>query len=1113
MKKFAVFVAFLIFLIISAPNFARCDSKSASKEAASRVVVDYKNIKGVTKDEIAAIEILKAKNVKFNLAVTFSTEAFIDRSGADRGFAKKLCEMLSDMFGIEFDVKFYAEKDIAGAFYTGNTDFTYELPGMRSSSDKKYTKPEIMTAPIFERTVKIFTMRQEQDSSETGDAYSPEPSPAEKSEHDVPVYAFIKGSGIVERVRNISSLKFKTVFADNYKAAAEMLERGEADAFLDLAPAAYNFTNYPRVKIADYLPLVYYHAMLSTCNPEYKPIIDVVDKFLAEDDRMRMVKLCEDGYKEYMRYKFDMIMTDEERAYIEAIMETGNEISVAAESDNYPVSFYNENEHEFQGIALDLFKGLSELTGLSFVVENKEYTDLDDLWKRLDSGSVSVMAGLVDREREHDSELIWAMESFTADRLALLAKANSPNIEINQLIYYKIGLVRLSSYANAYDRWFYNSRNTVYFKSADDAFDALKKGEIPFLMGSMNLLLNRTNYRESPDFKAAALFDNYSVYKIALNHNEKFLKTIIDKAQPLIDTNMINGEWTRRVFNYRRKMLYDTLPILGAFVATLSFILIALFMLNAKNKKLSTELSLLVDSQTKELDVQHSLVESALRSIPDMLFCKDLNGVFIECNESLERYLNLSKSEIIGSTNEVVWGAAEEDLKVYKETDSEVIRTGESMRLEERIYSPYLKQLRLFDMIKTPIIRQGEVAGIMGLARDITERKAIEAAAQAASKAKGEFLARMSHEIRTPLNAIIGMAMIAKNSITDRNKTEHAVDEITTASRHLLGLINDVLDMSKIESGKFEINQEPFALVPGVREVELLIMPKCLEKYIEFKTNIGSLPNISIVGDKMRLNQILINLLGNAVKFTAVGGGVSFEVEVTGESIDDIDISFMVSDTGIGMTDEQTRHLFVAFEQADSTISTHFGGSGLGLAISQNLAKMMGGVITVKSEFGKGSTFSFSLTFQKSANGGEIAGEQADEPDLAGYRLLLAEDIDINREIVRELLSDTHIKIDEAVNGEKAAEMFKQSDVGCYDLIFMDIRMPVMDGYDAAKAIRASGRPDARSVPIIAMTANAYKEDIDAALAVGMNGHIAKPIDMEVVLATLTEFLLKKRRL
>jgi CheY-like chemotaxis protein len=247
------------------------------------------------------------------------------------------------------------------------------------------------------------------------------------------------------------------------------------------------------------------------------------------------------------------------------------------------------------------------------------------------------------------------------------------------------------------------------------------------------------------------------------------------------------------------------------------------------------------------------------------------------------------------------------------------------------------------------------------------------------------------------------------------------------------------------------------------------------------------------------------------VKFTAASGLVSFAADITGENSDDIDITFAVSDTGIGMTDEQTRRLFVAFEQADNTISTRFGGSGLGLAISQNLVNMMGGVITAKSEFGHGSIFSFRLTFPKSANSGETAKEQAGGLDLSGYRLLLAEDIDINREIIRELLSDTHIEIDEAANGEKAAEIFKRSDVGYYDLIFMDIRMPVMDGYSATEAIRALNRPDARNVPIIAMTANAYKEDIDAALAAGMNGHIAKPIDIEIVMATLAKFLIGEK--
>jgi len=297
-----------------------------------------------------------------------------------------------------------------------------------------------------------------------------------------------------------------------------------------------------------------------------------------------------------------------------------------------------------------------------------------------------------------------------------------------------------------------------------------------------------------------------------------------------------------------------------------------------------------------------------------------------------------------------------------------------------------------------------------------------------------------------------------------------------------------------------------------------LITLRCAEKNIRLETNLENIKNYRIMGDKLRLNQILINLLGNAVKFTAKDSTVIFSLNVLEENKKSVKIQFIISDNGIGMSDEQMSRLFQSFSQGDSSIFNQYGGTGLGLSISQNLAKMMGGYISVKSKQGEGSTFEFTLCFplveeKQKKDIGEIM------PDLSGKRILIVEDVLINRFILTELLADTHVEIDEAMDGEAAVAIYGGKPHSYYDLIFMDIQMPIMDGYEATRQIRAieaemikneaakGNKGPYKQTRIIAMTANAYKEDIERALASGMDGHLAKPIDINAVMHTLAGIL------
>lgn len=516
--------------------------------------------------------------------------------------------------------------------------------------------------------------------------------------------------------------------------------------------------------------------------------------------------------------------------------------------------------------------------------------------------------------------------------------------------------------------------------------------------------------------------------------------------------------------------------------------------------------------------------------------------------------------------------------------------------------------------------------------------------AQKANDAKRDFLSRMSHEIRTPMNAIIGMSAIAFNYLDDKKRTADCLSKITFSSKHLLMLLNDVLDMSKIENGKLNIRQELFDLKNLVTSLADINYGLATAKGLAFEIVISGFKDELLLGDSMRVNQILLNLLSNAIKFTPKGGSVRLEIRMLRSASDKIWLRFIVKDSGIGMKKEFLEHLYEPFEQADNGIARKYGGTGLGMAITKNLVAIMDGTIEVESQEGAGTTFMVDLPFgvskvdKKTAaemeemrvlvvdddndtcehaavllkgmgvnvdwalNGFEAiekvrsaceddgrcydvcfidwcmpeldgietarrmrryvgpdvliiiisaydwsgieeqakaAGVNAfiakpffasnlyntlltvsrkpelgfsavgnkETYDFGGKKVLLVEDNELNMEIASELLKFVNLQVEHAENGKVAVDIFRNSKEKEYALIFMDIQMPLMNGYDAARCIRSSEHPAARTIPIIAMTANAFNDDVQAAFDAGMNGHLAKPIDVEVLYKTIARYI------
>lgn len=399
--------------------------------------------------------------------------------------------------------------------------------------------------------------------------------------------------------------------------------------------------------------------------------------------------------------------------------------------------------------------------------------------------------------------------------------------------------------------------------------------------------------------------------------------------------------------------------------------------------------------------------------------------------------------------------------------------------------------------------------------RERQARQALEEAYEAASRAnqaKSEFLSRMSHDIRTPMNAIMGMTAIARQKSDDRAQVDYCLEKIAQSGAQLLHLINEVLDMSKIESHSFTITETAFSILDVVNQSTDLVRPSTEKQRQTFVLEIGPLSHDYVIGDPVRTQEILVNFLSNATKYTPEEGRILFSLTEKPESAGGgICYQFVIQDNGIGMSREFQERIFLPFERAEDSRISKVPGSGLGMPIAHNLIQMMGGSVKVESALNRGSRFTVTLFFKPASKPADLAVSAPVEDDIAGFSdsplTLLVEDNDLNREIARTVLEMAGLEVEEATNGQECVEQFAASPPFYYRAVLMDIQMPVMDGYAAARAIRALNRPDASQVPIIALTANTFSEDVRNALDAGMNTHLPKPLDPDLLIKTLKQWI------
>lgn len=1010
---------------------------------------------------------------------------------------------------------------------------------------------------------------------------------------------------------NAHDFQVEIVHYNSYKEMEEVLELGEVDMIF-----AGNISTNANTKIVARMkkqPL--YYATYKEKPELAKELNDALQKIVDNNPEF-YTQMSE-------KYKIDganavATFTREEMDYINS----GQQIYLIVNSKWAPITWYNETTGEYKGIFLDLLESLKAYSGLNIKpCTEEEFETLVENNPDIMGNALAVMP----------DDTTWA-----AKRSVMMTNhvVNTSIVEVSRTGSHtdtlKDGAV-VALPNNFYLGYLLSeqleNQNVIYYDTVEECLDAVNNGKADItyqnqLVSSYYLsMLKYTNLYTSRDsgYRENLAFGVYI-------DSDTPLLSILDKSLLCIGTDEINRIVVANSHadeEFSIEGLYYSNPTLVSSIGIVlcgMFFLIIYFRMKATNAvKQGKQEKTLARFMGYVCTANEDVIEVNLKDkVVYNYLLDDTGNVTIEKYPYLNHHFNNFEEKIHPDDFEKLRRSYSEE-----EIDQMIDQNGGERYFECRAKGKNGEYQWFSYSIQVIPKDEEHPRNFILFRKNIDEAKREEEkqnqnlrdaleTAKDASEAKGNFLSRISHEIRTPLNAIMGYLSMARQKDMDEIGVDHCLENSEMAAKHLLGIINDVLDMSSIESGKMKPAREKFNVKELVESLSTMFSGQANQKGIDFHIGIYDLEQEWVTGDKLRVNQILINLLSNAVKFTGEEGRVSFLVTQIECAKENCRIKFEVTDTGIGMSEEYRKRLFKPFEQENAKIAQKFGGTGLGLSIAWNLVAMMGGSIDVKSSPGIGSTFTVLLPFQiseeqekqsdfsklrtllveqegkncedikaelkqygakcdvvasnekavqriksrqqtkyaydlcimdgsveeqETVNAAEmtevatmplqqsdlysillkiyekkesVKKENIHKIDLTGLHVLVAEDNEMNMEIAVATLTKAGFVVDQAVDGEQAFHMFRESPEGTYQAILMDIQMPVMDGYEAARQIRGLAHPQAKSIPIIAVSANAFAEDVSAALACGMNGHISKPIDYEKLYVALEKCMPKE---
>ena len=1250
--KRAIFVFTSLLLILFFPGCGAVPREDFDAYS----IATYRDIPGVSDEEIEAIDRIRASRGKFSFGQMEETEAFILPDGTYAGFTAELCKLLSRLFEIEFSLELHDWDTLKSGIDGQLIDFTGDL-----TPTQERMQIYAMTHPIAERTLRIFT-------------YIGNNSILTEKDVNGLNIGSLAGTIDTEQVqRYYPELIFRTVEVESFDEAAQMLRSGDIDAFISEGVIDPFFDEYGFINSKEFFPLVYTSVSLTTANPELKPIIEVFNKYLSAGGIDILYDYYKEGNKEYARNKLSKSLTAEEKSFVDSLLARGGTVKVALEQDNYPVCFYDNEEKNFQGIAVDVLEQIGELIGIEFEVANDEKTSWSEILDMLRSGEASMVSQLLYSE-ERKGNFLWTGEPYASSYYALLSKSSYPSIASYRVVRAKVGAINQSAFADKYNEWFPDNDNLTLYEDQIDVLDALESGDIDLLIGSDYLLLMQQNYREKPGFKINIRFGSPMHSYFGFNVNETLLCSIVDKAQFYVDLATISNDWTSRGYDYAKNLAHQRSLYFAAIAVVLSLALILTGYFLHRNRKLNAGLDQKVKDITLDIQATVAQLQAVISNYAGVIWSVNKDGVItlfdglylnsigvtpdflegkkLESAREKNRHLDIienvrktfeegeqdwvaeidgkmfhSKTSrihddeghvngVVGSTHDITETmqlqneledalkkaeAAVNDLEKAQITVSAMFSANpqinilfdnefkvidcnpaaiefmgfgtkedmlegfvarmissipefqadgrQSISMQERLmtaakegYNKFETELNIINekrMLNVELIRipYGDSFGLVGYIFDVTEVRERESElirrdqqlseaveeARAANRAKSDFLSNMSHEIRTPLNAILGITEIQLLNENLEPAVKEGLGKIYSSGDLLLGIINDILDLSKIEAGKMELVIANYEIASLLSDTAQLNMMRIGSKPIAFDLDVDENTPTVLIGDELRVKQILNNLLSNAFKYTAEG---TVNLAVTAETHDESAgalLIFRVSDTGQGMTEEQVAKLFDQYSRFNQQANRSTEGTGLGMSITQNLIRMMNGEITVDSEPGKGSVFTVRLP-QGVAGSGVLGKEMTDnlhqfrqssraqmkrvqitrEPMPYG-RVLIVDDVETNIFVATGLMAPYGLRVDSAGSGFEAID--KINDGNIYDIVFMDHMMPKMDGMEATKKIRNDGYGH----PIVALTANAVIGQSDLFLSNGFDDFISKPIDIRQLNTVLNKFIRDKQ--
>jgi len=1191
--------------------FSGC-AEDVNKRGRVTVFNSFREIPGVTEDEIWAVEALRLENNSFTYAMTLSNETFIRENGEIGGYSAMFCQWLSELFGIPFIPVIYEWGDLLAGVESGEIDFTGELT---PSNERR--KTFFMTDAIAIRSVKIFRMADSRPISEVS--------------RSRPLRScFMEGSIINDRIIPFLPEEFETILYNDYDTVYNALKSGEADAFFTEHTVEAAFDVYGDVITDDFFPVIYTQVSLTTGNPALRPVISVVQKALENGSIGYLTNLYKMGENEYKRQKLFTRLTEEEKNYLQK----NPVVTFAAEHDNYPISFYNKYEKDWQGIAFDVIGELEEFTGLSFQVVNDQHTNWPELLHLLETGEASMISELL-RTEDREGLFLWPQTAIATDYFALISKSDFPNVIINDILRIKVGLMEDTAYASLFQSWFPDHMDIEIYESTDAAFKALEKGEVDMIMANVSQLIMITNYYERIGYKANIIFEYFSESTFGFHKDKIILCSIVDKALGLIDTRGISGHWMRKTYDYSVKLAHSQRPWLISAAVLLLCVLVLLYILFKRRVTEADErvrimfdampLSAYIHNRNYDyFDCNESTVKlfglsnkqeyidkfeqlspkyqpdgrlsnEKMAELVDTAFnekyCRfewvyqNLNGELIPCDVTFVRVKHnneyilavyardlrelkvaitqINESRQLLYTLENILNGLEAMIYVTVPQTGEILFINDSMRRHYKIEGECIGQLcykllregmneicdfcpcRQLDKEPGKMIEWFEHDALtkrtyrntdcyiewidarmvhLQHSVDITELNDAKEQAIEANRTKSSFLARMSHEIRSPMNVILGITEMFLEKEGLLKDTKEAFGKIYDSGYLLLSIINDLLDMSKIEAGKLELMPVNYDVVSMINDTIQLNVMRFDHKPIQFELQADENLPVMLFGDELRIKQILNNILTNAFKYTDAGKVIlSVNAEYEAQT-PRVTLIFRVSDTGRGMTFEQVDKMFDDYTRFSLEASSTTEGTGLGMGITKRLVDLMNGWITVDSELGKGSTFTVRLP-QGIVEGADVLGRELAE-SISWFRydrteqkkkapqiireympygkVLVVDDMEPNLYVARGLLSPYGLSIETVISGFEAVEKIRNGSK--FDIILMDHFMPEMDGIETVKKIRALGYTQ----PIVALTANALSGQAEIFAKNGFDGFISKPVDIRQLNETLNRLIRDK---